>query len=352
MKISGLFAALTALLSTGVDARNLGWLPKATQSVVLPLHGMIPKPTPPPGIHELVRRQDEAPLTIVVAPDNTCGYISEDPSIPWHCSTSSTCGLVPSQRISDGYILCLDANGQPDFGRVKFECVDYNAFYTLSACDSSCSQDSHTLKCIGDKKYCKTIAFPGALRITCALVLTTRRCTWRSRPSAARMMAGIIPPPTVTVPTKPTTVTVLNTKQTSNSNVGGPTASAAPSAPASESSGGGTPVGAIVGGVVGGVAAIGIAGIALFFFLRNKKKTQGLQEKTASPQGHPQNMMPGQHQSSYDPKFGGAEGYQSLNQQYPEGPPSPGGFRPQQSVIHEAPNQTSENHRGQMQELA
>jgi hypothetical protein len=145
MKVPGLFAALTALLSTGVDARNLGRLPEATHSVVLPLDGMTPKPTPPPGLHELVRRQDGASsyaVTMAVAPDNTCGYISGNPSLAYTCDASATCGLALSQPTHSGAVICFDANGS----NLRFGCVDYNAFYSSSSCDSSCAQDTLVLK--------------------------------------------------------------------------------------------------------------------------------------------------------------------------------------------------------------
>ncbi|POR32301.1 Uncharacterized protein TPAR_07490 [Tolypocladium paradoxum] len=343
MKVPGLSAAVTALLSVAVDARNVGWLPKATQSVVLPLDGMTAKPTPPPGLHELVRRQDGASsytLTMAVAPDNTCGYISANPTRLWACESGMTCGLVLSGPTHSGVLIC---NGTNFFTG----CVDYTAFYSSSSCNPACASNSLLLKwyetlsslslriTTSSIGYCGTIVFPGGI--------TDYECNSFSN-SVATMAFTTFSGQTgrhysTTILIWGASKTLLNT------------ASAAPSASASatSTSGGGngsdktseTPVGAIVGGAVGGLAAIGIAGIALLLLLRNKNKKQGLQEKIASPpkyhplpispQGPPQNIMPGQHQPGQQP---------------------PAGFQPQQPVIHEAPNQTSENRRGRMHELA
>lgn len=147
--------------------------------------------------------------------------------------------------------------------------------------------------------------------------------------------------------------------------------------------------GAIVGGVVGGVAGLGLIGLAAFFFLRRKKSAAGHEPVSQVPpvyQSPPVQQTP---QGLYDPKFAAVTGQHPYPQQYPPqqvyypqpspdgqtistvdprfstaasstspvstggyGAPVAGGFQPQENVIHEAPAQPSENHRGQMHELA
>lgn len=159
-------------------------------------------------------------------------------------------------------------------------------------------------------------------------------------------------------------------------------------------SGGGSKsnTGAIVGGVVGGVGGLALIGLAAFFFLRRRKSTAGHEPVNQSPPAPIYTSPPMQQtpQGFYDPKFAAATGQQPYpppNQQYVQpqefytpapqpsvspvdprystaqsstspapsgqfGSPVAGGFQPQENVIHEAPAQPSENHRGEMHELA
>jgi hypothetical protein len=47
----------------------------------LPQNGWSPKPTPGPDAHALLRRQNTLPEGYLLAPDNTCGFISANPSM-------------------------------------------------------------------------------------------------------------------------------------------------------------------------------------------------------------------------------------------------------------------------------
>lgn len=38
--------------------------------------GWTPMPTAPPGVHEVLRRQKDLASTYLMAPDNTCGFVS------------------------------------------------------------------------------------------------------------------------------------------------------------------------------------------------------------------------------------------------------------------------------------
>lgn len=110
--------------------------------------------------------------------------------------------------------------------------------------------------------------------------------------------------------------------------------------------GGGTPVGPIVGGVVGGVAAIGLGGLGLWLFLRNKKKKRAAAAEMSQPSpnmayanqpppgapGAPGHQPPPGQPGYYDPKFmaaGQQPGYQQYPSHYPQqGQQHPGGFYP------------------------
>jgi MYXO-CTERM domain-containing protein len=156
--------------------------------------------------------------------------------------------------------------------------------------------------------------------------------------------------------------------------------------------------GAIVGGVVGGVGGLALIGLAAFFFLRRRKSAAGHEPVSQNAPPVVYQPPPQNGQNFYDPKFAAATGQQPYpppNQQYGQQgfyPPQPsvspdgqtvspngsnmdprfslvpsstspapsggyvapvaGGFQPQENVIHEAPAQTSDNHRGNMHELA
>lgn len=157
--------------------------------------------------------------------------------------------------------------------------------------------------------------------------------------------------------------------------------------------------GAIVGGVVGGVGGLALIGLAVFFFLRRRNPATGhepVSQNAPPPAVYPAPGMQQPPQGYYDPKFAAATGQQPYhhNQQYAQQgfyPPQPsvspdqatspngshidpryslapsstspapsggyvapvaGGFQPQENVIHEAPAAGSDNHRGEMHELA
>lgn len=158
--------------------------------------------------------------------------------------------------------------------------------------------------------------------------------------------------------------------------------------------------GAIVGGVVGGVGGLALIGLAVFFFLRRKNSAaaghEPVSQNAPPPVVYPAQGMQQNQQTYYDPKYAAATGQQPYppNQQYGQQgfyPPQPsvspdqtmspngshidpryslapsstspapsggyaapvaGGFQPQENIIHEVPAGSSDNHRGEMHELA
>ncbi|KAK2590455.1 hypothetical protein QQS21_011856 [Conoideocrella luteorostrata] len=355
---SVLAAAAAAALSTGVEGRNLvPNQPRATASVVLPDDGVSPKPTPPPGWNDfhfgLVKRAttSQKPLTMLVAPDNTCGWISATVAIPYTCGRGATCGLVLAQSSFSGLVMCYNTAGY----NFRFGCIDYSSYYSSSACDHLCAENTQILKCTSSgMPYCNTIAFPGSITdYWCNSVSYSTaqlaQTTWRGQTSR-RVYSSLVQTSSTSfdLSSVPTTVSI-----------GAPTATSAETSPTTSqtSDNGGeskTPVGAIVGGVVGGVAAIGLGLLALFFFLR-RKKNRTEEGKMQTPQSNqspmPPNASPGMPmtQAYYDPKFGGSpplqqqqgyppQGYPPQQQQYQQNTPPPhGGYYPQQSLDPHSP---------------
>jgi hypothetical protein len=70
----------TSLVSAVVFAAAVHALaypgPKATGAAKTPLDATSPRPTTPPALHEFLRRDNSNEQTVLIAPDNTCGYVS------------------------------------------------------------------------------------------------------------------------------------------------------------------------------------------------------------------------------------------------------------------------------------
>lgn len=146
---------LTAVAVTALLSQTSAWrldLPKATVSVDLPLDGWTPKPTPPPGgLRSLRKRQfndeegddeDEDGTTVLLAPDNTCGYVSGRPGAHFTCSGTYDCVFFTASAPLTGNVACCD-----DFNcGVRIDCINYEEYYSSSACDDGCDVDAFTLK--------------------------------------------------------------------------------------------------------------------------------------------------------------------------------------------------------------
>ncbi|PNP52955.1 hypothetical protein THARTR1_06470 [Trichoderma harzianum] len=385
-KATSVYAALAALLAAA-DARNLNKLPRATAASDYAFDGFSPKPTEAinfPFHQALQRRAGSAstssPTVVYLAPDATCGYISGLAGAGYTCGVSATCVFFTSSALGPGHVACCDTQDC----NVRNVCIDYEGYFSQSKCNDGCKVDTFTLKCTNSAlPYCNTISFPGDItdvfcnnaQITGVQAALT---TYRGESSRRFSPLTLSDSPQSTIAndfTSPTQSSPSSTSETAPA-----TTTPAPSG------GGGSNTGAIVGGVVGGVGGLALIGLAAFFFLR-RKKTHSAVPQEATPQIPPvYQTPPGMQQTPqgpYDPKFAAATGqYPQYQQGYyqttPEGhtispvdprystissstspapsggyvAPGPGAFQPQENVIHEAPAQNSENHRGEMHELA
>lgn len=146
-------ALLTSLAAISIAVRGHDLFPLlagATAAVKLADNGVSPKPTPPPrldnrqdGHHNFRRslRSLPAGVTALVAPDNICGWISANYSMPYSCLTTSTCALVLPQKLAEGRILCFDKSSQ--------EPILFRSCYpsaSLAACDARCLGDENIAK--------------------------------------------------------------------------------------------------------------------------------------------------------------------------------------------------------------
>ncbi|KAH7321049.1 hypothetical protein B0I35DRAFT_477572 [Stachybotrys elegans] len=360
--------------------------------MVLPLDGISPRPTSPPAVHELLRRQNgrSSDETILVAPDATCGFISNRVGVPYFCFNDYTCVFVTSTAQRPGAVACC--NSDACYSRAS--CVGYDEFYSSSACDDGCALDIYTLKCTSSAApFCNTVSFSGGvidywcntLNISTIQAAVTELSGGPARSFSAvtltdsslqtSMTDTSSPPPGPTAPSD--NEDNSNGNGNNQGNNGNNSSGNNNNGNNSNNDGGSsTPVGAIVGGVVGGVAAIGLVGLAVFFFLRNKdkKKAHGSQQPQDASHQPPmgQQGAPAWAAGGYDPKQqspGNPQsyphspgGYQSYTPVGPDGypvpspsaspaqmPPAPHGYA---SVpVHEVSGNPAD-HRGRVHEMA
>ncbi|KAK0651398.1 hypothetical protein B0T16DRAFT_453871 [Cercophora newfieldiana] len=230
--------------------------PRATATIEIPLDAQSPAPTTPPALHEYFKRQNGNGQTVLVAPDNTCGYVSAQSGAAYTCvDKTALCVFITAS--GSGAAGCC---GSTDCG-FRLACLDYDQISSSSLCDSECATDTFTEKCTNAAaRFCGTIAFPnGATDYFCN---SLRVSTVMSADTTYYGQTGRSLIQTVLTDEISTTLRPLTTVTT--------TATPLPT----NTSGSSTPVGAIVGGVVGGIAVLGLLGLGLFFLIRQKKKTK------------------------------------------------------------------------------
>ncbi|KAI5462221.1 hypothetical protein BGZ63DRAFT_423508 [Mariannaea sp. PMI_226] len=380
MKASGTYAAIAALTAV-TNARNLirsG--PEPTQSFKLPNDGVSPRPTE--AAMELFRRAGD--FTTLWAPDNTCGYVSGRQGAAYTCNNDYRCALVTSGSV--GNVGCCNN----DFCNVRYSCVDFEAYWSSSACDDGCAVDAQTLKCTGTTApYCNTISFADGvtdywcnnLAISKAQLISTTYSGGDQRKYTAN----------ATATTESTTSSEGSSSQTQSTvTVHGSSASSSSDSDNDSDNNNNnnnndhkkSNVGPIVGGVVGGIGGLALIAGAVWFFLRSKKKKEAAAAAAATTtttppayQPPPMQQQPGTGPGGYNPVPQGQTGYYDPKNPYPQQaqyntpvvagyyPGSPDtnqhdprlsavntspaptynqqGFQNPQTVIHEAPTDTS-----------
>ncbi|KAF6840446.1 duf1620 domain-containing protein [Colletotrichum plurivorum] len=335
------FRSLTSLaVLSGLANARLYDVPEATTVFNLPLDQFSPQPTKAPAYVDLKRRQASTITTVLVAPDNTCGYISGRAGAAYTCAAQATCVFFTALRNNPGRVACCNT----DECGARRTCFDQKQVSSSSLCNDGCLIDTFTLKCTNSAApFCNTVSFSGSIfdywcntvEISTALPAVTSYDgetgrTW------------------VPLPLDETSSSVLKPPTASGRFTGTATGSPSDPSPSSgtvtdadgdvDSNKTSTPVGAIVGGVIGGLAVIALVGLGIFLILRKKKElAQGQQPPgnqqpmtqggyQPAPQGSPTQYAATTHtQSLYDPKIGGAQG--GYPQSYGGTPPPQGGYQ-------------------------
>ncbi|PON20923.1 hypothetical protein TGAM01_v210208 [Trichoderma gamsii] len=412
-KATSVYAAFAALLAA-VDARNLHQ-PRATAASGFDFGGFSPKPTSAPDFpfHQALQRRagsSSSPTVVYVAPDATCGFISGLPGAGYTCGVGATCVFFTASQSSQapGRVACCNSNEC----NARNVCIDYNGYFSQSKCDNGCAVDTFTLKCTStEAPYCNTISFPGDIMdVFCNNVNITgiqaALTTYRGESSRTFRPLTLTDNEATTTSDDSTSTSPTPSSSPSASGTGGGSngddnnGSSGDNDNGSKNGGGSkSNTGAIVGGVVGGVGGLALIGLAVFFFLRRRNSAaaghEPVSQNAPPPVVYPAPGMQQNPQAYYDPNAA-ATGQQPYppNQQYGQQgfyPPHPsvspdqstsptgshidprysvapsstspapsggyvapvaGGFQPHENVIHEAPAAGSDNHRGEMHELA
>ncbi|KAH8651141.1 hypothetical protein BX600DRAFT_516732 [Xylariales sp. PMI_506] len=268
---------------TAVDAMVMGGeLPMQTVGAVDHLlSAMAPEITEGPSVHELLRRETD--LQVLMAPDNTCGFVGGRVGAAYSCNNvNAKCGIVTAA----GVVPCFTGTS---YGFVD-NCFDAQAVST-SACDSACQRDVFTLKCTASTApYCGTVTFQSIVGVSdyfcdtdsasIPLELQTTYSGETDRTFSVSILTLLDASDTIT-----TTSSTSTTSQTTTTSTGSTTTSTTPAATSSAaaSSGSSAPVGAIVGGVVGGVAVIALIGFGIWFIMRRNRKRDAVPPQQPQP---------------------------------------------------------------------
>lgn len=336
----------SAIFGPAVAEALAFWGPMKTLLPSIHADAMSPRPTEAPAFHELLRRQSSGE-TVLVAPDNTCGYVSGLPGAGYACNAvSATCVLAPSTTGRRGFVGCCDT---ADCG-IRLTCLDLTQISSSSLCDNGCMVDTFTVKCTeSSAKFCNTISFfSGISDYFCnsASISTPQIALTTYSGETGRTFSEVVLTDTSSLDTSTSRdTTTTRTTRSSATDTSSQSSSSDSSTALPISSGGGssTPVGPIVAGVVGGVAVIGLIVLGVVLLMRKKRNENITPTTVASASAPPppptQPSMPpmqqhhaqldtihGSHQSYYAPpgldpnKFGGQQPYV---QPYPTQTPPP-----------------------------
>ncbi|TRX92198.1 hypothetical protein FHL15_006813 [Xylaria flabelliformis] len=322
----------TATVVTAVRALAFDGRPARATDVVIPDPTFnFPAITQAPNI-ELFKRA-AGDQTVLIAPDNTCGYVSGRPGAAVTCNNDYTCAFIIQEDF--GRAGCC----QGDNCGLRATCLDYNQVYSQSACDNGCLQDTFTLKCTETTaSFCNTETFySGIIDFYCNsynISTPQQLYTTYSGETGAKTWQQFIITPTASG----TGNTGLNSATDDGSFGLSITSKAAPSNTQTSSGGSGnngssgdnsgnnnnnnpptqkqssTPIAPIVGGVVGGVGGLALIGLAIWLIIRhnNKKKNAA----AAATPGQPMQQTAAAGGGMSPPPNGGAAGYPPTNQGY------------------------------------
>ncbi|KAE8449245.1 hypothetical protein EG329_008412 [Mollisiaceae sp. DMI_Dod_QoI] len=267
--------------------------------------GWSPRPTAPPKVpRDLFFKRDflsNSASYILVAPDQTCGYVSGLPGAQFECGASTNCVFFPVTGSSAyGAVGCCTDLLNCGF---RTACVDSSAFYG-SGCNGGCKLDANTMKCTDTTApYCGSIryAVPGATveQYFCSSEVAS---TWQTAFTTFSGQSSTAPFKSVARAALASSAASAASKSSSSSSSPSSSSSAssttssssttsgtaAPTQSTSNNNKSSSNTGAIVGGLVGGAAVLGLIAAGAFFLYKRK---YGKKDNTPSPSHTPLNNL-------------------------------------------------------------
>ncbi|RDW71470.1 hypothetical protein BP6252_08033 [Coleophoma cylindrospora] len=254
-----------------------------------------PQPTAAPRLSSELQNRQNNQQSVFVAADNTCGYISGRPEGEFRCPTTDSCVLFPTTGSTYGAVGCCN---NEDCG-IRRGCVDYDQFYTASACGDDCKRDSFIQKCTAaSAPYCNSIKFPleSVVDYFCDSVFVSgyqlARTTFdgqSNRALSTMAFTSSLPFPTSDSSFPTTTLSIGTLTPTPSSNADATISADKTIITIANSSGEVSdapqqlPTGIIVGGVVGGAIGITVVCLLAFFVFRRKSAHQYTPKSTCPP---------------------------------------------------------------------
>ncbi|UZP35388.1 hypothetical protein NXS19_003204 [Fusarium pseudograminearum] len=255
-----------------------------------------PEPTLPPRIQQIEHIYERADgtitetLNVIVAANNTCGFLTPNTETHLTCFSDYKC-LYETEKYN--VAVC------PKSG-FHTACMNSEEAGNTSKCDDHCRTNTNIRKCSeSGNTECLTIYYPNSMK--------QYFCHASSAYRNAAFMTGLddLQESTLKVNFFPAVTTASSTEASDDATSTRPTTSTTTTdEPPEEEGGGGSKsnVGAIAGGVVGGVAGLAALGLAMFFLRRrsNKKKEQqtpvAMADQSSLQPQMPQGMTPEQYQ--------------------------------------------------------
>ncbi|KAH7193884.1 uncharacterized protein B0J16DRAFT_412445 [Fusarium flagelliforme] len=200
-------------------------------------------------------------LTLTIAPDETCGYLSGSVGVPITCENKALCTW---EQDSLNVIACSTDH--------YLQCIESKTAVDPNLCNDVCQSDTWNLRCTdSDAPYCRTYLYPnGVVDYRCASTSVSAfqrvEHTFKGDDSPGFTTTTISDVPTMTVPSAVTRSSFNNDPTTTTDYPDTTSSTEVPDSPPKP-----VPVGAIVGGVVGGVAVLGLIAIGTIIALRRRK---------------------------------------------------------------------------------
>ncbi|KAK2666376.1 hypothetical protein RAB80_018033 [Fusarium oxysporum f. sp. vasinfectum] len=201
-------------------------------------------------------------LTVTIAPDETCGWLSGRPGIPITCENHQPCMWMSS--------IALICGGLKEFDKWEYhlKCYEREATLNTDICNDICVS-GHTLRCTEDSAaYCRTYAYPDGIHDYRCVPTPETRVSSVSFTYGAQKNAGLVTATYSNSDPRIVSTELVDSATLPSSSFAPQPSSQSPSAPPLSNHN----IGAIIGGAIGGFVALSLVALAIFWFVRRSKK--------------------------------------------------------------------------------